>query len=81
MRHCYLNRLSSCNNANIPDAFKCGKRGVCVPFDPVDASPQAFMVCKCDPEYAGLECKTERKSQLTAYFLSVFFGMFGVDRL
>ncbi|CAD7956442.1 unnamed protein product [Amoebophrya sp. A120] len=72
--------LSSCNNANIPDAFKCGKRGVCVPFDPVDASPQAFMVCKCDPEYAGLECKTERKSQLTAYFLSVFFGMFGVDR-
>jgi hypothetical protein len=39
----------------------------------------AFVFCKCERDWAGPECQEKRKSQLTAYFLSIFFGLFGAD--
>eukprot|EP00399_MALV-I-05_sp_L67-4_P000171 gene171-43_t len=36
--------------------------------------------CKCSRDWAGSECQDKRKSQLTAYFLSIFFGLFGADQ-
>lgn len=36
--------------------------------------------CKCSTYWADPECKTQRKSQLIAYFLSMFLGFFGADQ-
>lgn len=38
------------------------------------------MFCKCFRDWADPECRTKRKSQMTAFFLSVFVGFFGADR-
>jgi TM2 domain-containing membrane protein YozV len=39
--------------------------------------PASF--CECDRDWADPECRTPRKSQAVAYFLSVFFGFLGAD--
>eukprot|EP00403_Amphidinium_massartii_P035636 CAMPEP_0178450392 /NCGR_PEP_ID=MMETSP0689_2-20121128/43099_1 /TAXON_ID=160604 /ORGANISM="Amphidinium massartii, Strain CS-259" /LENGTH=280 /DNA_ID=CAMNT_0020075853 /DNA_START=347 /DNA_END=1185 /DNA_ORIENTATION=- len=36
--------------------------------------------CRCNRDWADPECRTRRKSQLTAYLLSLFLGPFGADR-
>lgn len=41
--------------------------------------PPPFSFCECDRDWADPECRTPRKSQTTAFFTSLFFGMFGLD--
>merc|ERR1719502_2008136 len=43
----------------------------------VGGKAQSF--CKCYRDWADPECRTKRKSQMVAYFLSVFLGFFGAD--
>lgn len=40
----------------------------------------AIRFCACDRDWADPECRTRRKSQFVAYFLSLFGGYFGFDR-
>jgi len=35
--------------------------------------------CRCFRDWADPECRTQRKSQMTAFFFSVFLGFFGAD--
>lgn len=43
------------------------------------ASGKTTQFCMCYRDFADPECRTRRKSQMTAYFLSVFLGFFGAD--
>lgn len=71
--------LNSCSLSNLAQTLQCNGRGMCKPFD-VKNIANPVMFCQCDRDYADPECRTKRKSQVVAYVLSVFFGMFGVDR-
>ncbi|CAJ1406441.1 unnamed protein product, partial [Effrenium voratum] len=66
--------LNSCSVPDLGDAQKCNGHGVCKTF----ASGLAF--CECDSGYSDPECRTERKSQRTAFLLSLFTGFLGLDR-
>lgn len=68
--------LGSCNNPHVKQSDKCNGKGVCIPWD----KDGGFRICKCDLYQAGAECQVTRKSQTTAYFLSLFLGFLGVDR-
>jgi hypothetical protein len=67
---------------DLPAYQQCSGHGECQAFRPdlntINGQPTKF--CKCYRDYADPECRTKRKSQMTAYFLSIFFGYFGVDR-
>jgi len=66
----------------------CSGRGQCVPWSHAAlklAGPGESIAnvgvafCQCDPGWADPECRTQRKSQLKAFFLSLFGGFFGLD--
>merc|ERR1712194_559079 len=58
---------------------QCSGRGECRAFNGEDlGNPVLF--CACDRDYADPECRTKRKSQTTAYLLSLFGGILGLDR-
>lgn len=74
--------FNSCD-ALLPKDQQCSGHGVCQPWQSelresklVDAE---FSFCKCFRDWADPECRTQRKSQFNAYFISVFFGLFGGD--
>lgn len=70
--------LNSCALASLSSTLQCSGRGVCRPWKPDDYSnPISF--CVCDTEWADPECTTRRKSQRTAYALSLFGGCLGLD--
>jgi len=67
----------------------CSGHGQCMPWShsPLKlAAPGESIVnlgvafCECDSGWADPECRTQRKSQLKAFFLSLFGGFFGLDR-
>lgn len=71
--------LNSCSMPGLAPTAQCSGHGGChVWHKSEDSNPSPF--CRCDPEWADPECRTKRKSQTTAFFLSVFFGFFGADR-
>lgn len=71
--------LNSCSLQNLAQTLQCSGRGVCKPFvrDNLE-NPISF--CHCDRDYADPECRTKRRSQSVAYVLSLFFGIFGIDK-
>lgn len=76
--------LNSCNVPNIPASQRCSGRGYCEAFTTnalvasrIKGGPAAF--CRCEEEWADPECGTKRKSQMTAFFYSLFLGYFGAD--
>lgn len=78
--------LNSCNNLAIANNLQCNGHGKCrawndLPRGGVDNSVKRLSFCECDRDWADPECRTPRKSQVTAFTLSVFLGMFGVDQL
>lgn len=73
----HVTELNSCNS-QVPAALKCNGQGVCINWDPMDPSSAQF--CMCSTYFAGPECTVQRKSQATAYTLSMFLGMFGADQ-
>ncbi|CAK9030030.1 unnamed protein product [Durusdinium trenchii] len=66
----------------------CSGHGQCVPWmktplslaKPGDAvANMGVAFCECDSGWADPECRTVRKSQLKAFFLSLFGGFLGLD--
>jgi len=73
--------VNSCD-FNVPKEHQCSGNGECTPWKfglNVSAGGRPMMFCKCYRDFADPECRTRRKSQMTAYFLSVFLGVFGAD--
>jgi len=75
--------LNSCANSAVPTSLKCSGHGICADWleTPVGgASASELSFCQCDSTWADPECSTPRKSQATAFVLSVFLGIFGADQ-
>jgi TM2 domain-containing membrane protein YozV len=73
-------KLNSCSLNYLSSMLQCSGRGVCIMWTEdghISNHPATF--CECDRDWADPECRTRRKSQTVAYFLSLFFGMFGAD--
>lgn len=47
---------------------------------PVTLPRRTLSFCECDIEWGDPECRTQRKSQQTAFMLSIFLGPLGVDQ-
>lgn len=79
-------KLNSCEDPNMPVALQCSGHGRCAEW--FESAPEAGMdltqhrlsFCECEEDWADPECSTQRKSQLTAFLLSLFFGVFGADQ-
>lgn len=69
---------------DVPETLQCNGHGKCVEWRNyvVSGAAQATRLsfCHCDTNWADPECKTQRLSQVTTFFLSLFFGVFGVDQ-
>lgn len=67
---------------DLPAYEQCSGHGKCEAFRPdlntINGQPTKF--CKCYNDWADPECRTKRKSQMVAYFLSIFGGYLGLDR-
>lgn len=74
--------INSCEAASVPQVKKCSGNGVCRAWNPSYVDPIATSVtfCQCYRDWADPECRTRRKSQAKAYFLSLFAGFTGADR-
>jgi len=72
-------KLNSCSFQHLAQTLQCSGRGICKAWDPENlANPISF--CECDRDWADPECRTPRKSSITAYFISLFFGFLGADQ-
>jgi len=71
--------LNSCSKKYLAQTLQCSGRGKCKTWDTryVD-NPVTF--CECSVGWADPECRTERKSQVTAFFLSLLLGPLGADQ-
>jgi TM2 domain-containing membrane protein YozV len=67
--------LNSCST----EGLKCSGHGYCAPFNADYRSADPLQFCVCETEFADPECGTRRRSQRTAFLLSLFLGVFGVD--
>jgi len=78
--------LNSCDDPDIPVSLRCNGHGRCVEWfdgyspDMDGNSSVSLNFCECDEAWADPECTTQRKSQITAFLLSMFLGMFGADQ-
>ncbi|CAE7257970.1 unnamed protein product, partial [Symbiodinium pilosum] len=83
--------LNSCSALNSQEGDEvCSGRGQCKPWSiqPLKVatvnitvpSISALSFCECDYQWADPECRTRRKSQMKAFLLSLFAGIFGADR-
>jgi len=71
-------KLNSCSFAHLAQTLQCSGRGICKAWDPDNlANPISF--CECDRDWADPECRTPRKSSVTAFLLSLFVGFTGAD--
>lgn len=73
--------LNSCAQADVAETLQCSGRGYCRIFGQTPLAESQGMVsfCRCDTAWADPECSTRRKSQTTAFFLSLFGGYLGLD--
>merc|ERR1719161_1933909 len=77
--------LNSCTTAlSTYSGLQCNGHGRCKDWNEVvpgmDMTLPRLSFCECDRDWADPECKTPRKSQITAFVLSLFFGVPGVDQ-
>lgn len=74
--------VNSCMNDKLNDGQKCSGRGTCRHFPTGGSknSTQGLSFCECHRDWTDPECRSRRKSQMTAFLLSVFTGFLGVDR-
>jgi len=73
---------NSCD-LSLPARDQCSGHGECQPFRldmKATASTKTMTFCKCYRDWADPECRTQRKSQASAFFMSVFLGFFGADQ-
>jgi len=77
--------VNSCAQPGLAAALQCSGHGSCqrwYDLPPIGSKTPAndLRFCSCDRDWAGPECNIQRKSQQTAFLLSMFLGMFGVDQ-
>jgi len=76
--------LNSCMDPGIATSLQCSGHGSCRQWNDVAVVPGSklpkLVFCECDRDYADPECTTARKSQVTAFVLSLFLGVFGIDQ-
>jgi len=73
--------LNSCHVAGLSQEFQCSGNGRCTDFVgvPDGMYDEPLRLCQCNRDWADPECRTRRKSQVTAFSLSLLFGYLGVD--
>lgn len=71
--------LNSCSLQTMSQTLQCSGRGVCTLWKP-DERDNPISFCVCDTKWADPECRTPRKSQTVAYFLSLLGGCLGLDQ-
>lgn len=80
----YIPVLNSCSEQTITAELQCSSHGHCAPWFESDSAtgaiPKGPLFCRCDRDWTDPECGTQRKSQTTAYVLSLFFGWLGADQ-
>lgn len=78
--------LNSCMQEGLAPAMHCSGHGQCKRWfgmPPIGAeapSGVALTFCMCDRDWAGPECDIQRRSQRTAFLLSIFLGFVGADQ-
>jgi len=78
--------INSCAQVGLATSLQCNGHGLCKRWyglPPVGSEPQTsrqLSFCFCDRDWAGPECDIQRKSQQTAFMLSLFLGIFGADQ-
>lgn len=76
--------LNSCESEEMPKSLRCNGHGHCVEwFDHMSIgvnSTTSLSFCECGLDWADPECGTQRKSQVVAFALSIFLGVFGADQ-
>eukprot|EP00397_Hematodinium_sp_SG-2012_P018499 GEMP01018955.1.p1 GENE.GEMP01018955.1~~GEMP01018955.1.p1 ORF type:complete len:381 (+),score=32.41 GEMP01018955.1:284-1426(+) len=70
--------LNSCSIDKLASTLQCSGRGTCKSWDDSDVQ-NPVMFCVCDKDWADPECRTRRKSQATAYVISLVAGFLGAD--
>lgn len=72
-------QLNSCMAKDAPATLQCSGRGYCKQWnlDSTRRNPVSF--CECDRDWADPECRTRRKSQVTAFLCTLFGGFLGID--
>lgn len=80
--------LNSCSVVSLDSSLQCSGHGSCANWfepEPLASSglntsvPLLPRFCHCDRDWAGPECDIQRKSQFTAFLLSMFGGVLGAD--
>lgn len=72
--------LNSCSLQSMSQTLQCSGRGVCTLWKPDERDNNPIAFCVCDAKWADPECRTPRKSQTVAYFLSLLGGCLGLDQ-
>lgn len=70
--------LNSCEVKGLDKSEQCNGNGECKPFNSTGSS-STVSFCRCYRDWADPECRTKRKSQQTAFLLSLFGGIIGLD--
>mmetsp|Transcript_82943 Transcript_82943/g.173666 ORF Transcript_82943/g.173666 Transcript_82943/m.173666 type:complete len:537 (-) Transcript_82943:30-1640(-) len=76
--------MNSCEVVGLKKDEECSGNGVCRPWNMTTAASNpripALTFCQCYRDWADPQCRTRRKSQAKAYWLSLFTGFLGLDR-
>lgn len=67
--------LNSCS-AGVSTTQQCSGHGYC---KTMSSRENSVAFCQCARDWADPECRTRRKSQTTAFLLSLFLGFIGAD--
>lgn len=79
-RNATIKQFNSCTDQSLPQSYVCNGRGHCADWHEGSQDGSGPVFCKCDRGWADPECRTQRQSQISAFLLSIFFGMFGADQ-
>jgi len=71
--------LNSCRQDSLKPYEMCQGHGFCRTWNVEHRADDPITFCECERDWAGPECRTRRKSQVTTYLLSLFFGYLGAD--
>lgn len=80
--------VNSCMDDSLATSLQCSGHGQCTPWFGVPSigsnnsgsASGGPSFCLCDRDWTDPECSTQRKSQLTAFLLSMGLGLFGADQ-
>jgi len=71
--------LNSCKQDSLKPYEMCQGHGFCRTWNVEHRAEDPITFCECERDWAGPECRFHRKSQVTTYLLSLFFGYLGAD--